>query len=146
MTVAPAANLWLRLGPSWLRGNIKEDLVYFQTYSSQNSANTSFSMDWVMPFNRLTLNPGLAYLNTNDRPGFEIDARAPRVETDYNGILELRLASKTFVGARFDSAQDRLCSRRRVQWHEPSPGVEPDGDHGGSHPAVSGDVLDERHV
>ncbi len=103
MTVAPAANLWLRLGPSWLRGNIKEDLVYFQTYSSQNSANTSFSMDWVMPFNRLTLNPGLAYLNTNDRPGFEIDARAPRVETDYNGILELRLASKTFVGARFDS-------------------------------------------
>jgi len=51
----------------------------------------------------LTLNPGLAYLNTNDRPGFEIDARAPRVETDYNGILELRLASKTFVGARFDS-------------------------------------------
>jgi hypothetical protein len=103
MTVTPAADMWLRLGPSWLRGNVKEDLVYFQTYSSQNSANTSFSLNWVLPFNRLTLNPGLAYLNTNDRPGFEIDARAPRVETDYNGTLELRLASKTFLGARIDS-------------------------------------------
>jgi hypothetical protein len=102
MTVTPAADLWLRLGPSWLRGNVKEDLVYFQTYSSQNSANTSFSLNWVMPFNRLTLNPGLSYLNTNDRPGFEIDARAPREEIDYNGMLELRLASKTFVGARID--------------------------------------------
>ena len=102
MTVTPAADMWLRLGPSWLRGNIKEDLLYFQTYSSQNSANTSFSVNWVMPFNRLTINPGLAYLNTNDRPGFEIDTRAPRVEVDYNGMLEYRLGSKTFVGARID--------------------------------------------
>jgi len=103
MTVTPAADMWLRLGPSWLRGHIKEDLLYFQTYSSQNSANTSFSVNWVMPFNRLTINPGLAYLNTNDRPGFEIDTRAPRVEVDYNGMLEYRLGSKTFVGARIDN-------------------------------------------
>src|SRR5262245_63769677 len=102
MTVTPAADVWLRLGPSWLRGNVKEDLVYFQTYSTQNSANTSFSINWVMPFNRLTLNPGLSYLNTNDRPGFEIDTRAPRKEVDYFGTVELRVASKTFVGARFD--------------------------------------------
>jgi hypothetical protein len=103
MTVTPAADMWLRFGPSWLRGNIKEDLVYFQTYSNQNSANTSFSLNWVMPFNRLILNPGLAYLNTNDRPGFEIDTRAPRVEVDYNASLEFRLGSKSFVGARIDS-------------------------------------------
>jgi hypothetical protein len=102
MTVTPAADAWLRFGPTWLNGNIKEDLVYFQTYSDQNSANTSTRLNWTIPLNRLTLNPGVAYLSTNDRPGFEIDTRAHRTEFDYNGTLELRLMSRTFVGARFD--------------------------------------------
>jgi hypothetical protein len=103
MTVTPAADVWLRFGPTWLNGNIREDLVYFQTYSNQNAANTSTKLNWVMPFNRLILNPGIAYLHTNDRPGFEIDARAPRTEFDYNGTAELRVLSKTFLGVRFDS-------------------------------------------
>jgi hypothetical protein len=102
MTVTPAAAMWLRFGPTWLDSTIREDLVYFQTYSNQNSANTNAKVNWVMPFNRLTVTPGAEYLNTNDRPGFEIDTRAPRIEFDYNGTIELRLMSKTYLGARFD--------------------------------------------
>jgi hypothetical protein len=102
MTVTPAADAWLRFGPTWLNGNIREDLLYFATYSSQNSANTSARLNWTIPFNRLVLNPGVSYLHTNDRPGFEIDARVPRIEADVNGTVELRVMSKTFVGARFD--------------------------------------------
>ena len=47
--------------------------------------------------------PGGAYLNTRERPGFEIDARSRRIEWDYNGALEFRVGSKTYLGARFDS-------------------------------------------
>jgi hypothetical protein len=44
--------------------------------------------------------PGLVYLNTNDRPGYEIDTRAPRVEFGYLGSVELRIGANTYLGVR----------------------------------------------
>jgi hypothetical protein len=99
-TLSPATDLWLRFGPSWINGNVKEDLVYYQKYASERSANTSVKVNWIIPLNRLLLNPGVSYLATRARPGFEIDTRAQRTEVDYNGLVELRVASKTFLGAR----------------------------------------------
>jgi Putative beta-barrel porin 2 len=100
MTVMPAADLWLRFGPTWISSNIKEDLVYYQKFESERSANTSIRLNWTIPFNRLVLVPGMTYLNTNERPGFEIDTRAPRVELGYTGALELRVGSNTYFGVR----------------------------------------------
>lgn len=102
MTVTPASDLWLRFGPSWISATIKEDLVYYNKFASERSANTNLKFSWRIPFNRLVLTPGAAYLNTRERPGFEIDARSQRSEIDYNGLAELRVMSKTFVGARVD--------------------------------------------
>ena len=102
MTVTPAADLWLRFGPTWIGSNIREDLVYYQTFESERSANTSIRLNWTIPFNRLVLVPGMTYLNTHARPGFEIDTRAPRVEWGYNGALELRVGSNTYLGVRGD--------------------------------------------
>jgi len=102
MTVTPAADLWLRFGPSWISATLKEDLVYYNKFASERSANTNLRLNWRIPFNRLVLNPGVAYLNTRERPGFEIDARSQRTEVDYNGSAELRVMSKSFVGARVD--------------------------------------------
>jgi hypothetical protein len=107
MTVTPAADTWLRFGSTWIDTAVREDLVYYQKFASERSANTDVRLSWVIPLNRLVLTPGGAYLNTNDRPGFEIDTRARRVEWDYNGIAELRVGAETFVGARFDSRQTR---------------------------------------
>jgi putative beta-barrel porin BBP2 len=101
-TLSPATDLWLRFGPSWINGSVREDLVYYQKYASERSANSSFKVNWVIPLNRLTLNPGVSYLFTRARPGFEIDTRSQRTELDYNGSLELRVASKTFLGVRAD--------------------------------------------
>jgi hypothetical protein len=101
-TLSPATDLWLRFGPTWINGTVKEDLVYYQKYASERSANGSVRVNWLIPLNRLTLNPGISYLNTRARPGFEIDTRAQRSEIDYNGSIELRVASKTFVGVRGD--------------------------------------------
>jgi hypothetical protein len=58
--------------------------------------------DWTIPFNRLVVAPGLVYLNTRERPGYEIDTRAPRVESGYAGTLELRVGSNSYLGVRGD--------------------------------------------
>ena len=80
MTVTPATDLWLRFGRTWLTGNIKEDLVYYNKYASERSANSHFTAGWLVPLNRLTVKVGTDYLSTRDRPGFEIDARSQRKE------------------------------------------------------------------
>lgn len=102
MTVTPAVDLWLRFGRSWIDGNIKEDLVYYQKYASERSANNSSSVKWVIPLNRLIVTPGAGYLLTRERPGFEIDTRSQRTEIDYNASVEIRALSKTFFGVRGD--------------------------------------------
>jgi hypothetical protein len=99
-TVTPAADFWLRAGRSWLSGAVREDLVYYQTYSNQRSANTAYKLAWLAPFNHLVFNPSVGYLRTRDRPGFEIDERALRTEREYGVPVEFRLFSRTFLGVR----------------------------------------------
>ncbi len=100
MTVEPKSDLWLPMGPTWLIGNITEDLVYYDRYASERSANGSYKVGWLVPLTRLTLKPGVSYLNTRDRPGYEVDLRAQRHELGLDGSVELRLLSKTFVGVK----------------------------------------------
>ena len=98
MTVTPATDLWLRLGSTWLTGSIKEDLVYYNKYASERSANSRFTAGWLVPLNRLTVKVGTDYLSTRERPGFEIDTRSQRYEFGYAGSVEIRALSKTFFG------------------------------------------------
>jgi Putative beta-barrel porin 2 len=100
MTVVPAVEFWLRFGPTWINTNAREDLVYYQKFENERSANTNIRFNWTIPLNRLVIVPGLVYLNTNDRPGYEIDTRAPRVELSYMGSVELRVGSNSYLGAR----------------------------------------------
>jgi hypothetical protein len=53
-------------------------------------------MNWRMYLNRLHVTVTPDYLNTRERPGFEIDARSQRVEYGVKGDVELRALSKTF--------------------------------------------------
>jgi hypothetical protein len=98
VTITPATDLWLRVGPSWVQSNIREDIVWFNRFAGERSANNSYQVKWIVPLNRLTITPIWTYTNTRERPGFEIDARAERTENSYGGVLEYRLLSKTFVG------------------------------------------------
>ena len=97
-TVSPRTDLWLRAGRTWLHGNIVEDLVWYQDYESERAGNGSYSANWIVPLNRLTMNAGGSWLNTKQRQGYEIDARAYRHETGYFGSASLRLLAKTSVG------------------------------------------------
>ena len=80
VTVTPAADLWLKTGRTWLTGNVKEDLVYYNTYASERSVNSRYKAAWLVPLNRIKMNVGADYLSARERPGFEIAARwsAPR--------------------------------------------------------------------
>lgn len=98
MTLVPATDLWLRMGRAWLSSTLREDLVYYQRYTSQRSANNSDTLGITVPLNRLTLKGGGRYVNATDRPGYEISERVHHVDSGYNGSVDLRLMSKTFVG------------------------------------------------
>ena len=96
----PTTDVWIRVGPSWVDGSIKEELVWYQTYATERAANSTYRIGWKVPLNRLAFDVGGTYANVRDRPGFEIDARSLRIETKVNGSVEVRTLSKTFFGAR----------------------------------------------
>jgi|SRR6185369_2905178 len=102
LTVTPATDVWLRMGRSWLSGSVHEDLVYYQKYENQRSANSLYKVSWIIPLTRVSFNPAAAYTNTRERPGFEVDTRARRSELTVGGTVEIRTFSKTFVAVRAD--------------------------------------------
>jgi hypothetical protein len=102
MTVSPATELWVRIGRSWLTGNLREDLVWYREYAGERSANGRYNAGIVVPLTRVVLNANAGWIDTHERPGFEIDARAHRRERAYSGGLELRALSKTLIGVRGD--------------------------------------------
>lgn len=100
ITFTPAADVWMRMGRSWIVANVREDLVWYNEFDSQRSANGNFTASLLVPFNRLTAAVGGNWIDTRERPGFEIDTRAKRTERAANGIVEVRALSRTFFGAR----------------------------------------------
>jgi hypothetical protein len=112
-TVTPSIDVWMRMARSWLQFNLREDLVWYQEFDSERSANTSYLMNWRMRLNRLHLTVSPDYLNTRERPGFEIDARSQRVEYGVKGEVEVRTFAKTFFAVngswrKVDFDQDAL--------------------------------------
>jgi hypothetical protein len=121
-TVTPQSDLYLRMGRTWLMGNVKEDLVWYQKFVDQRSVNGNYTGNWLVPLTRMTFNVGGNFVNTRERPGYEIDTRPRRTEKAVNGAFELRALSKTFIGARgerrkidYDSAAVFLGSNLQFQ-------------------------------
>ena len=100
LTFTPRTDLWVRMGRSWLSGTIDEQLVWYQKYSSERSTNTRFLVGWRMPANVFNINLGASYANTKERPGYEIDLRAPQSNVGLQAGIEGKVASKSFVGVR----------------------------------------------
>jgi hypothetical protein len=101
-TLTPSTDLWIRMGPTWVSGTVKEELIWYQKYATERAANSDYRLGWKVPLNRLVIDLGANYANARDRPGYEIDARSLRTETKFNGSVEIRALSKTFFGIRGD--------------------------------------------
>ena len=119
LTVVPGTDLWLRIGRSWLTGNVKEEITWYQKYASERSASNTYSVGWKLPLNRLVFDLGAAYSRPKDRPGYEIDTRAQRTEITYRGKMEVRALSKTLIGVSAErhgsEAQGRDLDPRSTQ-------------------------------
>src|SRR5262249_23284127 len=97
-TLTPAADLWMRAGSTWLYGRIVEDLNWYQTYWSGRKATTTTTVGGRAPLTGIGARVDAPRRNARDRPGYEIDARVDRAETQFNGLVELRMMSKTYIG------------------------------------------------
>jgi hypothetical protein len=109
-TLSPRTDAWMRLGRTWLSGNAREDIVWYQKYSSERAANSFLTGGWAVPLNRLVIGLGVDYLTARERPGFEIDARAHRREFEYKGAVEGRIFARTLIGVR--------AGRRKVEFDQ----------------------------
>jgi Putative beta-barrel porin 2 len=101
-TITPATDLWLHAGRTWITSTLKEDIVWYQKYSTERAANNTSTVGWRVPLNRLNFSVGASRHSARERPGYEIDARSQLTDTKYNGLAEVRALSKTFFGVTAD--------------------------------------------
>ncbi len=107
-TLSPKSDLWMKVGRVWVTGAVREDILWYQKFPSQRAGNTSSKIGLVAPLNRVAFTVGGAFANVQDRPGFEIDARARRTERQANGSVELRMLARTLVGVQGSRQQVRF--------------------------------------
>lgn len=96
-TPAGTINWWLRVGRARLVGVDEVSYSWFQKFPEQGGFNQSHSLTFEVPLARVKPYLTGAYLDTNDRVGYEIDARARHTETTARGGVVTRLTAKTGV-------------------------------------------------
>lgn len=96
-TLTPGLDGGMRAGVARLNFRFVSDYVWYQTYDSEQgvdgTARAQFELryDWLRPF------VSADWTNTRSRPGYEIDARAERNTPVYEGGVDVRIASRTWI-------------------------------------------------
>jgi hypothetical protein len=88
---------WLRFGRGRLHGVDVFEGVWFATYASQRGFNQRHDLTFLLPLNRIRPYVGGSYLSTNDRPGYEINARVRHTEEGGNGGVVVRVSNRLDV-------------------------------------------------
>src|SRR4051812_33903638 len=121
-TLTPRTDMWMKVGRGFLKGDVREDILWYQKYDSERSASTSGSIGAVVPLNHIGFMVNAGYVRAHDRPGFEIDSRAARTEVQFSGAVEVRALARTFVGVqgsqrttRFDDGQTFASANLNVE-------------------------------
>jgi hypothetical protein len=97
-TAGPQVDLWVPVGRrALLKTSGGADLVYFQKYGTERSVNPHAQVRGEVYLQRLTLFAENDVLHTRQRPNFEIDVRARRLENTIRAGAELRLSTKFSV-------------------------------------------------
>jgi len=105
IVVTPEAALWMRFGRTWFNGLLREDLVWFRTYSSERSGNGRYAVGWFVPLTRVTIDTHANWTRTRERPAPEIDSRSDRRQQAAGASIEIRALPGTFFGARVNRAE-----------------------------------------
>ena len=100
-TVAPSTDAWLRFGPLRATLHGSYSYLFFASYPKERAVSTDDSLRLELRLAHFRPYGGVSYLNTRDRPGYEIDARVRRTERGIVGGVELPLTAKTTMGIAF---------------------------------------------
>jgi hypothetical protein len=99
--VKPGTNLWLRSGRGLLTVSANAEYVYYHEFESERSVNTDVVGQYEFRFTRMRPYASAGWLDTRQRPGFEIDERARHYEADFHVGTDLRVASKSTMRVDF---------------------------------------------
>jgi hypothetical protein len=109
-TVTPKADVWVPMARRALfQVTAAADLVYFARFESERSVDPQFTGRLEGYLNRVTLFVENAYLNTRQRPNYELDLRSRHVENNLIGGAEVAITPKFSVeiaARRFDTDYD----------------------------------------
>ena len=108
-TSAPGADFFLRTGRGLVTLSGDVQLVYFQQFSTERSINSNAKGQYEFRFNRIRPYASAATLNTNQRPGYEIDVRARHYETDLKVGSDFRFMSKSTARLEFRKLDYRFA-------------------------------------
>ncbi len=98
VTLSPQTQFWLRLGRGRLSGTTQLSYVHYQTYASERARNTRNEVRVELPLTWITPYVSDTFINARERPGYEIDARARRVEHTLTLGTDVRVGAKTTAG------------------------------------------------
>ena len=97
-TVTPRAALAVPFANRALvKATLDADLVYFAKFASERSVDPQATVRGEVYAQRLTFFVEEAYLNTRERPNYEIDLRARHVQNDLTAGVAFRPAASTSV-------------------------------------------------
>lgn len=94
-TLTPAVDAWVNLGRLRVASKHSMDVVYFRTHADQRSLGTAHNVKVDAPLTRVTPWFSAGTLSTRDRPGYEIDVRARRVEHSLGSGLDWNAGGRT---------------------------------------------------
>jgi len=97
-TLVPRATAWVPFARRALvTTNVGTDVVYFQKYAGERSINPQVKLRGEGSLGRILPFAEGSYLNTRERPNFEIDARLRRTEEGVRAGASIRLSEKLYA-------------------------------------------------
>lgn len=99
--IGPLVQIWMRPGGTRFTAKFGGQYLYFKEFADQRAWNTASEAKWEVPLARLTPFAEGRYVNSRERQGYEIDARARRREDMFNVGTGFRVSGKTEFVAGF---------------------------------------------
>jgi hypothetical protein len=96
-TIEPQVETWLRVGAARFKSRSRSGIVYYRDYRGERSVNADHEARLEFLFNRVRPFAEVSFLNSRQRPGYEIDTRARREETAVTLGSRIRLLGQTWL-------------------------------------------------
>jgi hypothetical protein len=114
INLSPTLNLWVPAARRALfSATAATDLVWYATYDTERSIDPQLTVRIETYLRRITVFAQGAYLNTRQRPNYEIDLRSRHLENDALAGIEFRVSERLSIEAGARQAETRYDADAR---------------------------------